>query len=125
MGISIYIIISGALGVLIGAVLAGLIIKNNSKKIEDEAREKARSLVREAEITAEGVKKDKILEAKEKYLRLKTDFEEEVGKKKNILITNENKLKQREQILSKEMEQIKRKEAELDSKCPIACCSSA
>ncbi|WP_339923386.1 ribonuclease Y [uncultured Cyclobacterium sp.] len=116
MGISIYIIISGALGVLIGAVLAGLIIKNNSKKIEDEAREKARSLVREAEITAEGVKKDKILEAKEKYLRLKSDFEEEVGKKKNILITNENKLKQREQILSKEMEQIKRKEAELDSK---------
>jgi len=116
MGISIYIILSGAIGVLIGAVLAGLIIKNNSKKIENEAREKARSLVREAEITAEGVRKEKILEAKEKYLRLKTDFEEEVGKKKNILITNENKLKQREQILSKEMEQIKRKEAELDSK---------
>jgi len=116
MGISIYIILSGAIGVLIGAVLAGLIIKNNSKKIENEAREKARSLVREAEITSEGVRKDKILEAKEKYLRLKTDFEEEVGKKKNILITNENKLKQREQILSKEMEQIKRKEAELDSK---------
>ena len=101
---------------MIGAFLAGLIIKNNSKKIEDEAREKARSLVREAEITAEGIRKDKILEAKEKYLKLKSDFEEEVGKKKNILITNENKLKQREQILSKEMEQIKRKEAELDSK---------
>jgi ribonuclease Y len=116
MGISIYIILSGAIGVLIGAVLAGLIIKNNSKKIDNEAREKARSLVREAEITAEGLRKEKILEAKEKYLRLKTDFEEEVGKKKNILITNENKLKQREQILSKEMEQIKRKEAELDSK---------
>ncbi|AKP50159.1 ribonuclease Y [Cyclobacterium amurskyense] len=116
MGISIYIILSGAIGVLIGAFLAGLIIKNNSKKIEDEAREKARSLVREAEITAEGIRKDKILEAKEKYLKLKSDFEEEVGKKKNILITNENKLKQREQILSKEMEQIKRKEAELDSK---------
>ena len=63
MGISIYIILSGAIGVLIGAFLAGLIIKNNSKKIEDEAREKARSLVREAEITAEGIRKDKILEA--------------------------------------------------------------
>lgn len=57
-----------------------------------------------------------MLEAKEKYLKLKADFEEEVNKKKNILITNEGKLKQREQILSKEMEQIKRKEAELDSK---------
>ena len=116
MGISIYIIISGAVGVLIGGLLAGLFIKNNSKKIEEEARERAKSLIREAEITAEGTKKDKILEAKEKYLKLKSDFEEEVGKKKNILITNENKLKQREQILSKEMEHVKRKEAELDSK---------
>lgn len=116
MGISLYIILAGAVGILLGAILAGLFIKNNSKKIEAEAKEKAKSIVREAEITAEGIKKDKILEAKEKYLRLKSDFEEEVGKKKNILITNENKLKQREQVLSKEMEQLKRKEAELDSK---------
>lgn len=101
---------------MLGALLAGFFIKNNSKKIEAEAKEKAKSVLREAEITAEGLKKDKILEAKEKYLRLKSEFEDEVGKKKNILITNENKLKQREQILSKEMEQLKRKEAELDSK---------
>ncbi|SEJ68344.1 ribonucrease Y [Cyclobacterium xiamenense] len=116
MGISLYIILSGAIGILLGALLAGFFIKNNSKKLEAEAREKAKSIIREAEINAEGLKKDKILEAKEKYLRLKSDFEEEVGKKKNILITNENKLKQREQILSKEMEQLKRKEAELDSR---------
>lgn len=112
----IYLIAAGAVGILLGALLAGLLIKNNSKTIEAEAREKAKSIVREAEITAEGVKKDRILEAKEKYLRLKTEFEEDVNKKKNLLITNENKLKQREQVLSKEMEQIKRKEAELDSK---------
>lgn len=112
----IYLIAAGAVGILLGALLAGLLIKNNSKTIEAEAREKAKSIVREAEITAEGVKKDRILEAKEKYLRLKAEFEEDVNKKKNLLITNENKLKQREQVLSKEMEQIKRKEAELDSK---------
>lgn len=116
MGFSLYIILSGAIGILLGALLAGFFIKNNSKKIEAEAKEKAKSVLREAEITAEGLKKDKILEAKEKYLRLKSEFEDEVGKKKNILVTNENKLKQREQILSKEMEQLKRKEAELDSK---------
>jgi ribonucrease Y len=112
----IYLIAAGAVGILLGALLAGLLIKNNSKTIEAEAKEKAKSIVREAEITAEGVKKDRILEAKEKYLRLKTEFEEDVNKKKNVLLTNENKLKQREQVLSKEMEQIKRKEAELDSK---------
>ncbi|WP_158860455.1 ribonuclease Y [Lunatibacter salilacus] len=112
----IYLIAAGAVGILLGALLAGLLIKNNSKTIEAEAREKAKSILREAEITAEGAKKDRILEAKEKYLRLKAEFEEDVNKKKNLLLTNENKLKQREQVLSKEMEQIKRKEAELDSK---------
>ena len=73
-------------------------------------------MLREAEISAESLKKDKILEAKEKYLKLKSEFDEEVSHKKNILSTNENKLKQREQHLSKELEQVKRKEAELDSK---------
>ncbi len=116
MGISLYIIIAGVIGILLGALLASLFIKNNSKKIEEEAKEKAKSIVREAEITAEGIKKDRILEAKEKFLKLKSDFEEEMGKKKHVLVTNENKLKQREQSLSKEIEQIKRKEAELDSK---------
>lgn len=113
---SLYIIIAGVVGILLGALLASLFTKNNGKKIEEEARDKAKSLIREAEITAEGVKKDKILEAKEKYLRLKAEFEEEVNRKKNVISTNENKLKQREQQLSKELEQLKRKEAELDSK---------
>jgi len=116
MGITLYIIAAGVVGLLLGALLAGLFIKNNSKKIEEETREKAKSLIREAEITAEATKKDRILEAKEKYLRLKSEFEEEVNKKKAILITNEGKLKQREQVLSKEMEALKRKEAELESK---------
>ncbi|GGZ39871.1 ribonuclease Y [Echinicola pacifica] len=110
------IIIAGIVGLAIGALVVGLFLKKNNLKVELEAQEKAKGLLREAEITAESIKKDKILEAKEKYLKLKADFEEETNKKKNILITNEGKLKQREQILSKEMEQIKRKEAELDSK---------
>src|SRR5690606_12924778 len=119
MGITLYIILAGIVGLVLGALLAGFFIKNNSKKIEEDARDKAKSLIREAEITAEATKKDKILEAKEKYLRLKAEFEEEMGKKKAILITNEGKLKQREQILSKEMEILKRKEAEMESKKEI------
>lgn len=99
-----------------GALLVGLFMKGNNKKIEEDAKEKAKIILREAEMNAESVKKDRILEAKEKYLRLKSEFEEEVNKKKNIIITNENKLKQKEQSLNKELEQIKRKEAELDSK---------
>ncbi|QDH77526.1 ribonuclease Y [Echinicola soli] len=116
MPMVIYTIIAGIVGLALGAIVVGLFLKKNNQKLEQEAQEKAKSILREAELNAESLKKDRMLEAKEKYLKLKADFEEDVNKKKNILITNEGKLKQREQILSKEMEQIKRKEAELDSK---------
>lgn len=116
MGESIFIIIAGILGLVLGAVVTALLLRSNNKKLEEEAKDKAKSIVREAEINAEAIKKDRILEAKEKYLKMKSEFEDEMNKKKNIIITNENKIKQREQVLNKELERVKRKEAELDSK---------
>ena len=116
MGDILYIILAALVGTGAGAAIAGALIKNKNAKLEEETRDKVKSMLREAEINAESIKKDKILEAKEKYLKLKADFDEEVSNKKNIIITNENKVKQREQQLAKEMQQVKRKEAELDSK---------
>jgi len=112
----LYIVLAALVGLGLGAAIAGLLIKNNSKKLEEDSKEKAKSILREAEINAEAIKKDRMLEAKEKYLKLKADFDEETSKKKNILQTNENKLKQREQHLSKELERVKRKESEFDNK---------
>ena len=73
-------------------------------------------MLREAELNAESIKKDRMLEAKEKFLKLKSEFDEETNNKKNIIITNENKVKQLQQQVAKEQEAVKRKEAELDSK---------
>lgn len=116
MGDILYIVLAALVGTGAGAAIAGALIKNKNAKLEEETRERVKSMLREAEINAESIKKDRILEAKEKYLKLKSEFDEEMGNKKNIIITNENKVKQREQQVSKELEQVKRKEAELDSK---------
>ncbi|MBN3520355.1 ribonuclease Y [Algoriphagus lutimaris] len=116
MGDILYIILAALVGLGAGAAIAGLLIKNKNQKLEEETKERVKSMLREAEINAEAIKKDRILEAKEKYLKLKSEFDEEVNNKKNIIISNENKVKQREQQVSKELEQLKRKEAELDSK---------
>ncbi len=116
MGDILYIVLAALIGTGAGAAIAGAFIKNKNAKLEEETRERVKSMLREAEINAESIKKDRILEAKEKYLKLKSDFDEEMSNKKNIIITNENKVKQREQQVSKELEQVKRKEAELDSK---------
>ncbi|SHO64827.1 ribonuclease Y [Algoriphagus zhangzhouensis] len=116
MGDVLYIILAGLVGLGAGAALAGVFIKNKHKQLEEETRDKVKSMLREAEISAESMKKDKILEAKEKYLKLKSEFDDDMSRKKNIIITNENKVKQREQQVAKELEHVKRKEAELDSK---------
>lgn len=116
MGDILYIVLAALIGTGAGAAIAGGLIKNKNAKLEEETKEKVKSMLREAEINAESIKKERILESKEKYLKLKSEFDEEMNSKKNIIITNENKVKQREQQVSKELEQVKRKEAELDSK---------
>ena len=102
--------VSIGLGVLIG----NLRYKRKYRKKQQEIDEYANRLIKEAELAAENIKKDKILEAKEKLLKMKAEFEEEASRKKNQIIANEQKIRQRESSLSREIEQVKRKESELD-----------
>ncbi|ELR69462.1 2',3'-cyclic-nucleotide 2'-phosphodiesterase [Fulvivirga imtechensis AK7] len=114
MADSIFLILAGVVGLGIGIVIGRALMKKVNEGKEKELEEKAKSIIREAELSAENIKKDKILEAKEKFLKLKSEFEEDASRKKNQIISNENKLKQKEQHLSKEFEQVKRKEAEIN-----------
>ncbi|HWA35086.1 MAG TPA: Rnase Y domain-containing protein, partial [Cyclobacteriaceae bacterium] len=98
------------LSILIGTLLYKRKIQRNKVANDDRAQ----LIIREAELAAENIKKDRILEAKEKFLKMKQEFEEEANRKKNQIISNEQKIKQREAQLSKELENVKRKEADLD-----------
>src|SRR5436190_4188516 len=98
------------LSLLIGSIL----YKRKLKSKQHEAVDKSKLIMKEAEIAAENLKKDRILEAKEKILKMRSEFEDEANKKKSLIISNEQKIKQREQTLNKEIENLKRKEGELD-----------
>jgi ribonuclease Y len=110
----ILIIALGSLAatIVLSILFGTFLYKRKLKKRQAIAEEKASLIVKEAEITSENIKKDKILEAKEKILKMKTEFEDEANRKKNLIITNEQKIKQREQQISKELETLKRKEAD-------------
>lgn len=115
MSTSVIVIVVSAICTIGLSLLFGtLLYKRRIKKNEENADAKAKLIVKEAEIAAENLKRDRILEAKEKILKMKTEFEEEANKKKNLIISNEQKIKQREATLSKEIENLKRKEGELD-----------
>jgi ribonuclease Y len=112
--------ITGIIITAVSALVAGLIIgryfmKSLLKKEEESAQEKAKSIVKEAELQAENIKKDKIIEARDKVHEMKSKLEDEFAKKKNIIIQNENKLKQKDEHLRKSIEQNSRKEAEIES----------
>ncbi|SIT94552.1 ribonuclease Y [Pontibacter indicus] len=108
------ILITAIVALGVGVYIGRVLLQKVYKQQEEAARQKAKSIIREAEINAESIKKDRMLEAKEKFLKLKSEFEEESNKKKNIIIQNENKVKQREQHVAKQLEQTKRRETELD-----------
>jgi ribonuclease Y len=100
--------------ILIALLIGSYLYKRRLKKNQVANEEKARLIIKEAELQAENIKKDRILEAKEKFLKMKQEFEEDANRKKNQIISNEQKIKQREAQLSKELETLKRKESDID-----------
>ncbi|MBU2914540.1 ribonuclease Y [Reichenbachiella agariperforans] len=111
---TIYIVVA-LVGIIIGFSISKILAKRAEGKRINEAKSKAEIILKEATIDAENIKKEKEIEAKERFLKLKSEFEEESNRKKNQIIANENKVKQRESNLSKQIEQNKRAEAELES----------
>jgi len=92
---------------LLGGAVALLIytkaMKSRSKKI-----------IREAEAEAEVLKKEKILQAKEKFLQLKSNHEKEINARNQKILAAENRLKQKEVNFSQRMEELQRKKKEVE-----------
>lgn len=109
----------GLICILIGLAAGFSIQKFLVKRADDKKKSTTQAeldlMIKEATATAENIKKERIIESKEKYLKLKSEYEEEVNRKKNQIISNENKVKQREGQINKQVEQNKRAEAELES----------
>src|ERR1043165_5490543 len=103
-----------AVAIIIGLTYGNFLYKRKMKKNKAELDEKSKLIVKEAELQAENIKKDRIIEAKEKMMKMKQEFEEDANRKKNQIIANEQKVKQREAQLNKELETLKRKESDVD-----------
>ena len=66
--------------ILIGILVGSLLYKRKLKKNKEATEEKAKLIIKEAELQGETIKKDRILDAKEKFLKMKQEFEEETNR---------------------------------------------
>lgn len=79
-------------------------------------KKRSRKIIHEAEAEAEVIKKDKILQAKEKFLSLKAEHEKEINARNSKVAAAENKLRQKEANLNQRLDEVKRKDDELQRK---------
>ena len=78
-------------------------------------KSKYEEILKEAENEAEVMKKNKLLEGKEKFLNKKADLEKEVAARNQKIQQAENKLKQREMVLTQRQEELQRKKQEAEA----------
>ena len=80
-----------------------------------KSKYKYENILKEAENEAEVIKKNKLLEVKEKFLNKKADLEKEVAARNQKIQQAENKLKQREMVLAQRQEELQRKKQEAEA----------
>lgn len=114
-------IIVGLVALLIGVMIGKIVFKanvqqqlENAKAIEENARREADTMLKEARLEAEAVKKERMMEAKERFLKLKEEHNQEIEARNRKIQESENRAKQKEQSLNSKLENISRKEKELE-----------
>lgn len=102
------IIIGVGIGAVVGVVIMIILHKSALKS-------KTQSIIKEAEAKGESIKKDKIYQAKEKFLQLKEEHEKKVRNKERSLQSLEDKTRNKEKSLNKKIEEVNRKNKTVDN----------
>jgi ribonuclease Y len=101
------IIITALAAIVIGGAIQYMIFRYGLKT-------KYNRILEEAAKEAEVMKKNKLLEVKEKFLNKKAELEKEVSQRNHKLQQAENHIKQREMHVNQRNEELQRRKAEVD-----------
>ncbi|WP_111307581.1 ribonuclease Y [Confluentibacter sediminis] len=117
MNNTILLIVGGILlGVVIGFIIAKTLEKNNASKLVREAKKSAASILKEANIEGESIKKDKILQAKEKFIELKSEHEKVILSRDKQMAEAEKRTRDKESQVSSELNKSKTLNDNLEAK---------
>lgn len=79
------------------------------------AKSKAGSIIKDAQLEAEVLKKNKIIEAKEEEMAIKTEAEKQAAARLSKVQSAEAKMKQREMQLNQQQADVQRRRSEIDA----------
>jgi ribonuclease Y len=106
--------IIGALMSVLGFGAAKIMEKGKASKTIASARKEALDIIKNAKVEAENIKKDKIFQAKEKFLELKADHEQHIVQKDKKIAEAEKRTRDKESQVSAELAQNKKLSDQLE-----------
>ena len=111
----IYIII-GVSALIIGIIAGKFIFEKDTRKQIEKAEIQSQAIIKEAGIRAETIRKEKELEAKEKFVQMKAEHDKEVLERNRKLGEGENRIRQKEQSINQKENNLDKqiKENELE-----------
>lgn len=115
-GIVLPILLGTIAGLAIGFIIAKSIEKSKAKKILNETQKEADTILKEARVEAEAIKKDKILQAKEKFIELKSEHEKVILGREKKVIDVEKRAKEKESQVQSELDKAKQLNKNLEKK---------
>ena len=103
-------VIAFVVALVIGIPVGVLYRKKVAEKEIISAEEEAKRIINEAIKSAESKKREALVEAKEKILAEKTNYEREAKERRSELQEQERRLQQKEETLERKLENVERKE---------------
>ena len=112
--VTIIIITVAALAV--GFIIAKMLEKNNAATAIASAKKEAISIIKNAEKDGESLKKDKMLQAKERFIELKSEHEKVINSRERKMVEAEKRTRDKESQVSSELAKSKKANEELENK---------
>ncbi|WP_276391293.1 ribonuclease Y [Eudoraea chungangensis] len=110
------IAIAAIVGLVIGIGIAKILEKGKATKTVSNAKKEALSVLKEAKIEGENIKKDKIFQAKEKFLELKAEHEKVIVNKNKKISESEKRTRDKESQVSGELAKNRKLNEQLETK---------
>ena len=104
------------LGLIVGFIISKVLEKSSINKTIDNARKEAENIIKSANIEGDNIKKDKIFQAKEKFLELKSEHEKYILNKEKGLSEVQKRIKDKESQISNELSLNKKNNQSLNDK---------
>ena len=115
-GIIMPIIIGVLAGLAIGFTIAKMLEKNKASHMLRNAKKQAATTLKEARLDAETLKRDKILQAKEKFIELKSEHEKVILARDKKVSEAEKRIREKESKVSQEIDRNVKLNKSLEAK---------